>query len=51
MTTQKSLLTESLDNENKMIELVNEYDMKGEGDKIPKKVRDRYDHEHYDEGD
>ena len=43
MTTRKSLLTEILDNENKMIALVNEYDMKGESDKIPKKVRDRYD--------
>ena len=43
MTTRKSLLTETLDNENKMIALVKEYDEKGEGDKIPKKVRERYD--------
>ena len=43
MTTRKSLLTEILDNENKMIALVKEYDEKGEGDKIPKKVRERYD--------
>ena len=42
MTTRKSLLTEILDNENKMIALVKEYDEKGEGDKIPKKVRERY---------
>jgi|MDTC01.3.fsa_nt_gb hypothetical protein len=43
MTTRKSLLTDTLNNEMKMIALVNEYDIKGEGDKIPKKVRDRYD--------
>ena len=43
MTTRKSLLTEILDNENKMIALVKEYDEKEEGDKIPKKVRERYD--------
>lgn len=43
MTTRKSLLTETLDNENKMIALVKEYDEKGEGNKIPKKVRERYD--------
>ena len=43
MSTRKSLLTDTLNNEMKMIELVNEYDIKGEGDKIPKKVRERYD--------
>ena len=43
MSNRKSLLTDTLNNEMKMIALVNEYDIKGEGDKIPKKVRDRYD--------
>ena len=59
MSNRKSLLTDTLNNEMKMIALVNEYDIKGEGDKIPKKVRDRYDtimksiknHDNYDDDD
>ena len=42
MSSPKSLLTENLNKEMKMIALVEKYDKLGKGDEVPKKVRERY---------